>query len=236
MEPRSNGNALHPITGGPGAEVRRPSPTCGKCSCPLRSVFRSCSTGIMGVPSNASSTSRQILIERADESGHQMVGNGDSNGRGHGMALHQGTASLQTRRGGGFRTGEKTPARGRTAPRTKDPRSPTGERAERVGRHQRHATVAPRAGTAGRRCAWWRPFRAGLRTSERRLRPVSGEAGRRSLHEQATASATWTGILVDLAEQAALVTAVVAGRRRHGRVAGIGGTSASSSPSTIARP
>jgi hypothetical protein len=44
----------------------------------------------------------------------------------------------------------------------------------------------------------------------------------RSLREQATATATWVGILVDLAEQAAAVTVVVAGLRRSGRLIGVG--------------
>jgi hypothetical protein len=44
----------------------------------------------------------------------------------------------------------------------------------------------------------------------------------RSLREQAAASATWLGVVVDLAERAAPVTAVVAGQRRPGRLVGVG--------------
>jgi hypothetical protein len=44
----------------------------------------------------------------------------------------------------------------------------------------------------------------------------------RSLRAQASASATWSGILVDLAEQATAVTAVVGAQRRRGRIVGVG--------------
>ena len=44
----------------------------------------------------------------------------------------------------------------------------------------------------------------------------------RSLRTQASATATWAGILVDLAEQATPVTAVVAAQRRRGRIVGVG--------------
>jgi hypothetical protein len=44
----------------------------------------------------------------------------------------------------------------------------------------------------------------------------------RSLREQARASATWAGILVDLAEAATVVGALVAGQRRSGRLVGVG--------------
>jgi hypothetical protein len=51
---------------------------------------------------------------------------------------------------------------------------------------------------------------------------AAGRARERSLREQAAASATWVGILVDLAEQGTRVTALVAGQRRSGRIAGVG--------------
>jgi hypothetical protein len=56
-------------------------------------------------------------------------------------------------------------------------------------------------------------------------RVAAGAASRareRSLREQAAAEATWIGILVDLAEQGAPVTAVVANRHRRGRIVGVG--------------
>ena len=34
----------------------------------------------------------QVLVERADESGHQVVGDGDGDGRGHGLTLPQAIA------------------------------------------------------------------------------------------------------------------------------------------------
>jgi hypothetical protein len=56
-------------------------------------------------------------------------------------------------------------------------------------------------------------------------RAAAGAASRareRSLREQAAMQATWTGILVDLAEQGAPVTAVLANRPRRGRIVGVG--------------
>jgi hypothetical protein len=56
-------------------------------------------------------------------------------------------------------------------------------------------------------------------------RAAAGAASRareRSLREQAATQARWTGILVDLAEQGAQVTAVVANRHRRGRIVGVG--------------
>jgi hypothetical protein len=44
----------------------------------------------------------------------------------------------------------------------------------------------------------------------------------RSLRDQAAATATWVGVLVDLAEQAAVVTMVVAGQRRSGHLMAVG--------------
>ncbi len=44
----------------------------------------------------------------------------------------------------------------------------------------------------------------------------------RSLRDQAAATATWMGVLVDLAEQAAVVTVMVAGQRRSGHLVGVG--------------
>lgn len=54
---------------------------------------------------------------------------------------------------------------------------------------------------------------------------VEGGASRsreRSLRDQAGASATWAGVLVDLAEQSAEVVVSVAGTRRAGRLVGVG--------------
>jgi len=51
---------------------------------------------------------------------------------------------------------------------------------------------------------------------------ASDRARERSLRTQAGASATWAGILVDLAEQATPVTVMVAARRHRGRVVGVG--------------
>ena len=51
---------------------------------------------------------------------------------------------------------------------------------------------------------------------------AAGRARERSLREQAAATATWIGILVDLAEQGTRVTTLVAGQRRSGRIVGVG--------------
>jgi hypothetical protein len=59
--------------------------------------------------------------------------------------------------------------------------------------------------------------------ADQRVAAAASERSReRSLRDQAGASATWAGILVDLAEQATIVTAVVAGRSRRGRIVGVG--------------
>ena len=47
-------------------------------------------------------------------------------------------------------------------------------------------------------------------------------ARQRSLREQARGSATWAGVLLDLAEQTTPVTVVVAGQRRRGQIVGVG--------------
>jgi hypothetical protein len=51
---------------------------------------------------------------------------------------------------------------------------------------------------------------------------AAGRARERSLREQAATLATWTGILVDLAEKRAPVTVVLANQRRRGRLVGVG--------------
>jgi hypothetical protein len=61
---------------------------------------------------------------------------------------------------------------------------------------------------------WAADQRAGMAAANR--------ARERSLRDQAAATATWVGVLVDLAEQAAPVTVVVAGQRRSGRLVGVG--------------
>jgi hypothetical protein len=57
---------------------------------------------------------------------------------------------------------------------------------------------------------------------QRAATAASDRSRERSLREQAGASATWLGVLVDLAEQATAVTAVAAGQRRRGRIVGVG--------------
>lgn len=59
--------------------------------------------------------------------------------------------------------------------------------------------------------------------ADQRVVAAAGDRVReRSLREQARSSATWTGVLVDLAEQASQVTVMVAGHRRCGRLVGVG--------------
>jgi hypothetical protein len=58
--------------------------------------------------------------------------------------------------------------------------------------------------------------------TQRAAAAAAGRARERSLREQAATLATWTGVLVDLAERGAPVTAVVANQRRRGRVVGVG--------------
>jgi hypothetical protein len=59
--------------------------------------------------------------------------------------------------------------------------------------------------------------------AEQRTTSAAADRSRaRSLREQASASATWKGMLVDLAEQDTPVTAVVAGQRRSGQIVGVG--------------
>jgi hypothetical protein len=58
--------------------------------------------------------------------------------------------------------------------------------------------------------------------SQRTASAAASRARERSLREQAATLATWTGILVDLAEQGAPVTAVVANQHRRGRIVGVG--------------
>jgi hypothetical protein len=57
---------------------------------------------------------------------------------------------------------------------------------------------------------------------ERTRSAATDRARQRSLGEQALATATWTGILVDLAEQGAEVTVSVGGRRYTGWIVGVG--------------
>ncbi len=135
------------------------------------------------------------------------------------MALHQGTASLQTRRGGGFQRGKDSGSWADSSPH-EGPRRPQengqNEWAD-INVTLPSRPVQERQGGDALVAAFARW------AADQRTAAAAGQRTReRSLREQATASATWTGILVDLAEQAALVTAVVAGRRRHGRVAGMG--------------
>jgi hypothetical protein len=59
---------------------------------------------------------------------------------------------------------------------------------------------------------------AGQRTAS----AAASRARERSLREQAAASATWAGVIVDLAEQQASVTVAVGGQKRAGRVVGAG--------------
>ena len=59
--------------------------------------------------------------------------------------------------------------------------------------------------------------------ADQRVVAAAGDRAReRSLREQARSSATWTGVLVDLAEQGSPVTVMVAGQRRCGRLVGVG--------------
>jgi hypothetical protein len=58
--------------------------------------------------------------------------------------------------------------------------------------------------------------------AEQRTVSAAGSRSReRSLREQAAASATWAGALVDLAEGGAPVTAVIGRQRRTGRIVGV---------------
>jgi hypothetical protein len=57
---------------------------------------------------------------------------------------------------------------------------------------------------------------------ERSAAAAANRSRTRSLQEQAASSATWAGILLDLAEQGTPVSVVVAGRRRSGRIACVG--------------
>jgi hypothetical protein len=59
--------------------------------------------------------------------------------------------------------------------------------------------------------------------ADQRVVAAAGDRAReRSLREQARATATWTGVLVDLAEQGNQVTVMIAGQRRGGRLVGVG--------------
>jgi hypothetical protein len=58
--------------------------------------------------------------------------------------------------------------------------------------------------------------------SQRTASAAASRARERSLREQAATLATWTGVLVDLAELGAPVTAVVANQHRRGRIVGVG--------------
>jgi hypothetical protein len=57
---------------------------------------------------------------------------------------------------------------------------------------------------------------------QRAVSAAGSRSRERSLREQAAASATWAGTLVDLAERGAPVTAVVGHQRRSGRIVGVG--------------
>jgi hypothetical protein len=57
---------------------------------------------------------------------------------------------------------------------------------------------------------------------QRAVSAAGSRARERSLREQAAASATWAGTLVDLAESSAPVTAVIGHQRRGGRIVGVG--------------
>jgi hypothetical protein len=57
---------------------------------------------------------------------------------------------------------------------------------------------------------------------QRAVSAAGSRARERSLREQAAASATWVGTLVDLAERSASVTAVTGQQRRSGRIVGVG--------------
>ena len=57
---------------------------------------------------------------------------------------------------------------------------------------------------------------------QRAATAAADRARARSLRDQATAAATWAGLLVDLAERLASVTTVVAGQQRSGRLVGVG--------------
>jgi hypothetical protein len=58
--------------------------------------------------------------------------------------------------------------------------------------------------------------------ADRAARAAGDRSRERVLREQAGAAATWSGVLVDLAERRAAVTLAVAGARRSGRLVGIG--------------
>jgi hypothetical protein len=57
---------------------------------------------------------------------------------------------------------------------------------------------------------------------QRAVSAAGSRSRQRSLREQAAASATWAGTVVDLAERGALVTVVVGQQRRGGRIVGVG--------------
>ncbi|HEY3810963.1 MAG TPA: hypothetical protein VGL49_05970 [Acidimicrobiales bacterium] len=57
---------------------------------------------------------------------------------------------------------------------------------------------------------------------QRTAAAAAGRTRERSQRELAGAAATWSGILVDLAEQASAVIVAVAGLRRPGRIVGVG--------------
>jgi hypothetical protein len=57
---------------------------------------------------------------------------------------------------------------------------------------------------------------------QRVVEAAASRAHERSLRDQAGASATWTGVLLDLAEQGAEVVLSVAAMRRSGRLVGVG--------------
>ncbi len=57
---------------------------------------------------------------------------------------------------------------------------------------------------------------------QRTAAAAAGRTRERSQRELAGASATWSGVLVDLAEQTTPVTVAVAGLRRPGRIVGVG--------------
>lgn len=57
---------------------------------------------------------------------------------------------------------------------------------------------------------------------ERTAAAAADRARERSLREQAGASGTWVGLLVDLAERAEVIELTVAGGRRSGQIVGVG--------------
>jgi hypothetical protein len=57
---------------------------------------------------------------------------------------------------------------------------------------------------------------------ERASTAAQERARERWLRAQATSEATWTGVVLDLAEQRAVVTVAVASQRRSGRIVGVG--------------